>query len=91
LFKGYIDTTYINKELKLISNIVIYIKGRKEGSFRALIEHSRGQNKNNLNLKTSYFQHKKTDVEDFYPAHDLKIMDINFVYKYHDLYIGFDL
>ena len=27
--KGYIDTIYINKKIKLISNIVIYIKGRK--------------------------------------------------------------
>ena len=38
LFKGYIDKIYINKELKLISSIVIYLKGRKEMSFRALIE-----------------------------------------------------
>ena len=75
----------------MISNIVIYLKGRKEGSFRAFIEHLLGKNKNNLNLKTSYFQHEKTDVGDFYPTYDLKIMDINFISRSHDLCIGFDL
>jgi hypothetical protein len=43
LFKGYIDTTCINKELKLISNIVIYLNGRKEGSFTALITFMRSK------------------------------------------------
>ena len=78
MFKDYIDTTYVDKELKPISSIVIYLKKRKKKSLRALIKHSRYQNKNNLNLKTSYFQHKETDVGDFHPTHDLMIMDINF-------------
>jgi len=43
-----------------------------------LIKHSRKQDKNNLSSKTSYFQHKKIDVEDIHPMHDLMIIDINF-------------
>ena len=70
--------TFVDKELKPISSIVIYLKKRKEKILRALIKHSRYQNKNNLNLKTSYFQHEKTDLGDFHPTHDLMIMDINF-------------
>jgi hypothetical protein len=49
---------------------------------------------NNLNLKTnvtSYFQHGKIDIEDFYPTHDLIIMDINFDSRSHGPCIGFDL
>jgi len=78
LFKNYIDTTYVVKELKPISSIVIYLKKRKEKTLRALIKHSRYQNKNNLNSKISYFQHEETDVGDFHPTHNLMIMDINF-------------
>ena len=88
MFKGYIDTTYINKELKLTSNIVIYLKGRKERSLGALIKHSQQQDKNNLNSKMSYFQHKKTDVEDFHSTHDLMIMDINFDFRSHVPYFN---
>jgi hypothetical protein len=44
--------------------------------------YSRDQNKNNLNLRTSYFQHEKTDIEDFHPIHhDLMIMNINFDFR----------
>jgi hypothetical protein len=79
LFKGYIDITYINKELELIPSIIIYLKRRKERSLRALIKHSRHQNKNNLNSKTSYFQHEKIYVGDFHSTHDLIIIDINLI------------
>jgi hypothetical protein len=44
--------------------------------------YSRDQNKNNLNLRTSYFQHEKTNIGDFHPTHhDLMIMNINFDFR----------
>jgi len=42
-------------------------------------------------LEDELFPTREDGCRRFLSTHDLKIMDINFVYRNHDLYIGFDL